>query len=130
LKQTFSKKERLVSKKQIDRLFHEGHSFFTFPYKVIYIIDNQENNDLPQLLISVPKRNFKKAVDRNKIKRLTREAYRKNKTPLIEAYAERKTGLLLGLLYTSKTMLSYADIERKIILILQLLIEQDGQTAG
>ena len=83
-----------------------------------------------QLLISVPKRNFKKAVDRNKIKRLVRESYRKNKSSLLDSRVSSEKQLLIGLVYTGNTILPYAEIERKIILILQRLIEQDEQAAG
>jgi len=78
LKQTFKKGERLSSEKSIATLFAEGDSFFQYPFKVVY---KKEQSTYPfsvQLLISVSKRNFKKAVDRNKIKRLIREAYRKS----------------------------------------------------
>jgi len=79
----------------------------------------------PQVLITVSKRNFKKAVERNLIKRRIKEAYRKNKMPLVESCMSKSTTVLLGLIYTGKTILSYAEIEKKIILILQHLIEQD-----
>ena len=83
-----------------------------------------------ELLISVSKRNFKRAVDRNRIKRLIREAYRKNKEILYNGLCERDKTLLLGLIYTPKTILKYKDIDRKIILILQRLIKGDAETIG
>ena len=85
---------------------------------------------LPQILVSVSKRNFKKAVDRNKLKRLIREAYRRNKQPLIEYCQKNSAVVYLGLIYTGKTIPAYIEIERKIILILHRLTEQDEQTAG
>lgn len=130
MKQTFTKEERLHSKKQIEQLFNEGDSFFVYPFKVIFLATENEESRFPQILISVSKKNFKRAVDRNKIKRLIREAYRKNKTHLINTLNNNQTSLMIGLIYTAKTLLSYAEIERKIILILQRLKKQDGQTAG
>ena len=97
--QTFSKKERLSSIKDIETLFKKGESLFVFPLKVVFIprkadeIQNKQTQDEnkqednkktttapPRLLISVSKRNFKKAVDRNRIKRQIREGYRLQKS--------------------------------------------------
>ena len=130
MKQTFTKSERLHSRKLIDALFKDGESFFSYPFKVILLEIGKTNQYPIQLLISVSKRNFKKAVDRNKIKRLVRESYRKNKSALIEFRSNSEYQLLIGLVYTGKTILTYTEIERKIILILQRLIEQDEQAAG
>lgn len=130
MRQTFKKNERLHGKKQIDGLFEKGNSFFIYPFKVVFLNENSADDTIPKLLVTIPKRHFKRAVDRNKIKRLVREAYRRNKQPLVENCAENQVSVLFGLIYTAKTMLTYSDIERKIILILQRLKEQDGQTAG
>ena len=87
--QTFSKKERLSSVKDIETLFKKSKSLFLFPLKVVFTLkkldDKTEENEqkivLPaRLLISVSKRNFKKAVDRNRIKRQIREGYRLQKS--------------------------------------------------
>ncbi|WP_291723852.1 ribonuclease P protein component [Bernardetia sp.] len=80
--QTFSKKERLSSIKDIEMLFKKGNSLFVFPLKLIFIkktLDEDKKLQPARLLISVPKRNFKKAVDRNRIKRQIREGYRLQK---------------------------------------------------
>ncbi|MCF6169898.1 MAG: ribonuclease P protein component [Bacteroidales bacterium] len=130
MRQTFGKNERLHSKKQINRLFKEGGSFFTYPFKVLFHTGSKDETELPQILISVSKRNFKKAVDRNKVKRLVREAYRKNKSELLSSSSKNKTAMTIGLIYTAKTILPYAEIETKIILILQRLTKGDAETAG
>ena len=83
-----------------------------------------------QVLISVSKRSFRKATERNRVKRLVRESYRKNKEQLYHYRADHNGQLLIGLVYTARAILSYPEIERKIILILQRLIEQDEQAAG
>ena len=69
----------------------------------------------------------KKAVDRNKLKRLVREGYRKNKLLLYDYLNENNKSLLLGLVYVGETILSPKEIEQKLILILQRLIEQDEE---
>jgi ribonuclease P protein component len=130
LKRTLTKKERLNSKKLIDKLFTEGKSFFVYPFKVYYIENSSEDKLPVQVLISVSKRKFKNAADRNKIKRLVREAYRLNKKVLFEYLSGKEKQLAIGLIFTGQTILPFNQIESKIILILQRLIEQDEQTVG
>ncbi len=116
--QTFSKNERLCSKPLIDQLIQKGNSFNGFPFKVIWM-EIQESSAPVKIVISVPKRNFKRAVDRNRIKRLIREAYRKNKQPLIERIENKKIVMLL--VYTSKTFIDYVQTEEKIKNVLNRL---------
>ncbi|GMT45255.1 MAG: ribonuclease P protein component [bacterium] len=129
LKQTFTKEERLHEKKLIERLFKDGKSFFTFPFQVFFSPLKTTSRYPARVLISVPKRNFKRAVDRNRIKRLVREAYRRNKYILCPP--GKKAGcthpLLIGLIYTAKVHTDYVEVERKIILILQQLFEKNEQ---
>lgn len=125
MKYTFTKIERLNSKKHIDQLFTEGKTFFSYPFKVFYLFQESEKEFPVQLLISVTKKNFKKAVDRNKLKRLVREGYRSNKLLLYDYLNEHNKSTLLGLIYVGETILSPKEIEQKLILILQRLIEQD-----
>jgi ribonuclease P protein component len=109
---SFHKEERLCKRKQIQELFEKGSSFYLFPFKVVTL--PQSMDDSPhQVLFSVSTRNFKRAVDRNLIKRRMREAYRKNKHKLASS---RK--LMLAFIYTAKEILPYAEIERKLILAL------------
>ena len=98
--------------------------------KVIFIDIEDENIDSIQLLVSVPKRNLKNAVDRNRVKRLAREAYRLNKKEFCQKLKAKDQQLLIGLIYTDRNILPFAKIESKIILILQRLIEQDEQAVG
>jgi len=78
-KNTFSKKERVKSKKEISRIFKDGIFFYSEHINVKIIESNDTNQALHKIGISVPKRLFKLAVHRNKIKRIIREAYRLNK---------------------------------------------------
>jgi len=116
--QTFTKAERLSSKVEIDNLFGTGKSFNSKPFKVIWL--EKAVGDTPvKTVISIPKRLFKRAVDRNRLKRLTREAYRKNKHLLYDDLGNKK--ILLMFIFTSKTIIEYKEMEEKIISILQRL---------
>ena len=87
---TFKKQERICSKLLIDKLFGGGksHSMVAFPLRAVYLVQEKENktDENPQIkiLISVPKKHFKRAVKRNRAKRQIREAYRKNKYLLLD----------------------------------------------
>lgn len=112
-KNTFNKSERLCSKKQIDELFKQGKAFNEGFIRVIHTANSSTEN---QILISVSKRKFKKAVSRNLVKRRIREAYRINKTIIgIDC------GVNVCFLYTDTQLQDYKLIEDKIILSLQRL---------
>lgn len=122
---SFNKKERLCSKKQIADLFETGYSFNEFPFKVVWKDILRENDDAKvKLAISVPKKNFKKAVDRNLIKRRIREAYRLNKKDLYDYFGNYNKQINLILIIINKEELSFQEIEGKIIVILQRLINE------
>ena len=116
--QTFTKDERLSSKAAIDKLFETGRSFHSAPFKICWL-ETIEGNSPVQIVISVPKRSFKSSVDRNRLKRLIREAYRKNKNSLYEKMEDKK--ILLMFIFTAKTMIEYKEMEEKIIVALQRL---------
>ncbi len=101
---TFTKAEILSSKKDIQELFKNGSSFYLYPFKVISLPNPETNQH--QVLFSVPKRIFKRAVDRNLLKRRMREAYRLHKHLLP---TEPKV-LNIAYIYTSKEILDYASI--------------------
>ncbi len=116
--QTFTKSERLSSKAAIDKLFETGNSFHSAPFK-IYWMETIESKSPAQIVISVPKRLFKKSVDRNRLKRLIREGYRKNKNLFYEKLENKK--VLLMFIFSSTTMIEYKEMEEKIIIALQRL---------
>ena len=94
---TFRKEERLVGKSLIDRLFRggESRSMSSYPLRVVYCLDQRQTDDIPvKVMISVPKRCFKHAVDRNRIKRQLREAYRHHKALLWETMEKHPDQLL------------------------------------
>lgn len=104
---TLGKNERLKSRKLIGQLFSEGKSIAVYPYRVLYSI-NPGSHSL-QAGFTVSSRNFKRAVDRNRIKRLTREAYRLNKNAL------KKDDVVINLffIYTGKEILEFGEIQNK-----------------
>jgi len=116
--QTFTKAERLSSKIIIDKLFETGKAFNSSPFKVIWL-ETAESTVPAQIIISVPKRLFKRAVDRNRLKRLIREGYRKNKNILYNHLENKK--ILLMLIFTSKAIVEYNEMEGKIISALERL---------
>ena len=126
MKKTFKKSERLHSKLLIGNLFDKGKSFFSYPYRVTFLHVERGEGPPAQILVAVSKRNFKSAVDRNKIKRLIRESYRNNKHVIWDSYDNKPNEqLLLSVVYVGKTIEPYTEIERKLILILHRLIEKD-----
>ena len=110
---SFKKDERLCSKKVIEKLFLEGKSIFVFPIKIIYLETKLPTNSPAQAAFSVGKRNFKRAVQRNLIKRRMREIYRLNKSKLYYELVDKQ--LAVFFIYTGKTILEYNQIESAII---------------
>lgn len=108
---SFSKEERLTGKKKIEGLFKKGSSFYLGPFQVRYSIDEEAPNH--QVLISVPKRKFKRAVDRNLIKRRIREAYRLNKPILYND--DREEFYSIAFIYLSSKILTFHDIQDQLI---------------
>ena len=121
---SLKKHEILRSKKSIKELFENGSSFFLYPYKVFFLPNNSSENN--QVLFSVSKKYFKKAVDRNLIRRRIREAYRLNKKILTDDQNE-SLSLSIALVYISKFKLPYIDIENKLKQVLIRLNEAKHQ---
>lgn len=123
----FRKKERLCSKKQIEMLFTQGNAIFIFPFKIYYRISGATAT--PQsapcrVMITVPKRHFKKAVHRNVLKRRTREAFRLHKQELTAALTAQGKSLQLILHYVSDTILPYESLAGAIKNTNNTLIQQ------
>ncbi|MGB6267673.1 MAG: ribonuclease P protein component [Olleya sp.] len=114
---TFNKQEKLKSQKAIELLFAEGKSVSAYPLRMMYL----KSEDSLKVGVSVSKRNFKKAVDRIRIKRLLREGYRLNKTMLIDNNIDHYT---LMILYISKEMPDFKLIDAKIKTLLSKFKDQ------
>lgn len=120
---TFSKDERLCSEVQIENLLQKKQKFFCHPLKCFYSIEPiTEENSANQLVISVGKRFFKHAVDRNRVKRLLREAYRKHQHEILDpVFKNNNQRVQIFIIYVSKEISSYNLIEDKIIEVLHRL---------
>ena len=122
---TFKKEERLCNKKLIDELFHNGSSFLCYPFKVSWMYTDAIFGYPVQVLLSVSKKRYKRAVDRNLIKRRMREAYRLHKQQYLYGLLEnRQKKILLSLGYIGKEIANYDLIDKKMLkLLLQLNTE-------
>ena len=121
---TFSKSEKLKRKNLIDRLFAEGEMLKQYPFLMRFLKLPAAELDKVQIAISVPKRNIKKAVDRNRLRRQLKEIYRLNKSDLLSKFENKESGLALFLIYTGKGDESYPQLEKKLNLILKKLEAQ------
>lgn len=134
---TLGKDERLKKRKEIEAIFESGESFSLYPFRVFYlskvvsiqerIIDHeklQESSSL-QFGVGVSKKQFKKAVDRNRIKRLTREAYRIQNAELKKTIEEKgEQSLNLFILYVGKEMPQFAFVKEKVFAVLERLAKK------
>ena len=120
---TLGKKERLKSRKQIEQLFSSGKNFPLTPFRIYYQVTALTTNSSSSLQFGagVSAKTFKRAVDRNRIKRLTREAYRLQKTPLQEATMEKKLQLHIFFIYTSRELPGFNTVKEKVNVILNKL---------
>ncbi|MEN9459929.1 MAG: hypothetical protein RL135_2557 [Bacteroidota bacterium] len=134
---TYSKQEKLKSRKALEQLFAKGKSFSVFPIKVFYtvsdqlvgdVIDNPEikinETGLVQAGVGVSSRIFKKAHDRNKVKRLLREVYRTQKQPLYTSVASNQQQLNVFFLYIGKELPVFADLQIAMEKTLEKLIRK------
>ncbi|MBP3762831.1 MAG: ribonuclease P protein component [Bacteroidales bacterium] len=116
---TFRKQERLCSQRLIDRLYADGHRFVAFPYSVQWCL---ADGDAPcQVVIVAPKRRFRHAVDRNRVKRLTRECWRLRKETLYGSLADMDVRIALSLVYIHHDILAYEQLGRKMDKLIETL---------
>ena len=118
---TFCKKERVVSKKLIESLFEKGdsQSLAAFPMRVVYMqVERQAGDSLVQILISVPKKRFKHAVDRNRVKRQVRESYRLNKQIICDVIPENKQ-MLIAFIWLSDKHYPTNEVQKRVVTLLQ-----------
>lgn len=128
-KHTLGKQERLCSRKLIDSLFKGGGSraMSGFPLRMVYAVtERHEGEPAAQILVSVPKRCFKRAVKRNRIKRLVREAYRLNKHIIADALErhEPQMSATMAFIYTDSHLHDYATVEQRVRNLLTRLSER------
>jgi len=104
----FSKQERICNRDDFKFLFSDGKSFFSYPFRCVFT-ENQSDELLVRIAISVSKKKFKLAVDRNRIKRLIREAYRLEKRYLYKHIPSPLT-LNMLIIYTENKILNHKHI--------------------
>ena len=119
---TFRKEERLNSEKLIRELFENGTSFQFYPFRVIFLPHPDPAYPFHQVLISVSARNFKRAVDRNTIKRRVREAYRLNKAKI-----PSPGKWLIAYIYTAKEIVTSEVIHRKLPMTFERLQKKEHE---
>lgn len=113
MKHTYPKQEKLKSRTLIDLLFSEGKSVTKYPLRLVYVQISELEDSNVKLGVSVSKKHFKKAVDRNYYKRVLREAYRLNKSILIDAIENKNYAFMF--LYQTKDRLTYKEINERTI---------------
>ena len=122
MRNTFRTEEKLKKKNLITELFASGKSVSVFPLKMIYLQNDHDSPFKVQAGVSVSKRNFKSAVDRNRIKRLMRESYRKNKY-LIYNNEDTKKHILM-FIYQAKNEVSYELMEEKMTQLIEKFLQK------
>lgn len=121
---TFKKEERLCSRQLIDRLYAEGHRLMAFPYSVQWMtLESGEPLSHPatQVMIVAPKRKFHHAVDRNRVRRLTRECYRLRKHTLYDFLQQHGLTLVFSMVYIHNEIMSYDQLGHKMDKLLAAL---------
>lgn len=122
-KNTFPLKEHLKSKRVIERLYAEGASVTSYPLRAVFLEQPDEAQEpAATILISVAKKRFRHAVDRNLVKRRIREAYRTSKHPLVEALENDGKKMAIAILYIDTRHNSTAFIRRKMEKLLESII--------
>jgi ribonuclease P protein component len=126
---TFKKGEKLKSRKTIELLFREGKSFSNFPFRVLWKFAGTSTVPL-QTGFAVSSKNFKKAVDRNRIKRLMREAYRLQKNDLQEHVKQHQKQLAVFIIYVGNELPEYDEIFEKTAHVLKRLIKISNENTA
>lgn len=119
---TFSKEERLCSRQLIDRLYNEGHRMMAYPYSVQWMIVTDLSHHTPcQVLIVAPKRKFHHAVDRNRVRRFTRECYRLRKQHLYDFLNVHGISIVFSMVYIHNEIMSFEQLGHKMDKLLEQL---------
>jgi ribonuclease P protein component len=127
---SFNKEERLCNIKLIDKLYHNSSSFLVYPFRILWMPAATDSEFPVQVLISVPKKRFKRAVDRNLIKRRIREIYRLQKSEeLFPFLNQRSEKIILGINYIGNEIAEYTFLEKKFSSAIQRLKKNISEPA-
>jgi len=119
------KYERICKENDIQRLFNQGVGFSVYPYRIVYRFYRDENYPVTcRLLVSVSKKRFHHAFKRNRVKRLMREAWRKNKSRLYEICQKDNISVDVALVYTATVIHSYEEMFRKTKKVIDELVKK------
>lgn len=121
IRYTLGREERLKSRKLIDQLFKEGKSFSVFPFRIVWRYLPEKNECFLKAGFTVSTKYFKKAVDRNRIRRLMKEAYRLQKNDLQNNLAHYNKQLAIFIIYTAKEIPVYTFVVEKMAAVLERL---------
>jgi ribonuclease P protein component len=129
IRNTFSAAEKLKSRKVLELLFEEGKAFSAYPIRLVYLEQPFDPQAPVKIATSAPKRKMKHAHDRNRTKRLLREAYRKHKHQLIDYCLSAEKSFALLFISQCNTPPEYSVVEEKLILLLKRLTPDDKKSA-
>jgi ribonuclease P protein component len=122
---TFKKEERLCNKRLLEQLFSSGSSFLCYPFRVSWLKAVTAQPAVVQVVFAVAKKRYKRAVDRNLIKRRTREAYRLHKQELLyKPMQEQDLQVILSINYIGKEINDFTLMDKKMVKLLTQLSEQ------
>ncbi len=123
---TFSKEERICSKLQLDRLFHgRSSSMAAYPIRAVFCCDEAVAEGAKvKIMVSVPKKCFKRAVKRNRVKRQIREAYRLNKQRLVSSFESSEGVLLVAFIWLDNKLWPSSEVEKKMVNLINRISEK------
>ena len=126
LKEGLPKSQRIYLKKAVQTLFEEGKGFSLYPFRVVVHLYDADSQDvaIPRILVSVSKKRFHHAIKRNRVKRLIRESWRKNKSDLLKLCQANNKTLDVALVYNATVILTYQEIEGKMKQVVERLVEK------
>ena len=126
LKEGLPKSQRIYLKKAVQTLFEEGKGFSLYPFRVVVNLYDADSQDvaIPRILVSVSKKRFHHAVKRNRVKRLIRECWRKNKAELMKLCRENNKTLDIAFVYNATVIMKYDEMEEKMKKVVERLVEK------
>jgi ribonuclease P protein component len=121
---SFPKREHLCGEIRINKLFAEGKAFIVYPLRVVYVFRNNNEDPTAQILFSAPKKKFKRAVKRNRLKRLMRESYRLNKNSFTTVLTEKNLSIEMAVAYLSDELVGFDEMQEKMKTVLSRILSR------